>query len=116
MQSAEFPLKLQNMKNNVRYVKGIRVVRNAEGKDEMAVKASGVAQLHLHMTPVLIPREYTTPPADGIYELDFTLDETVGDITRLEIEVEVVFHVRNLPGWVKGVRINASENSDIELI
>jgi hypothetical protein len=104
------------MKNKVRYVRGIRVVRNGAGRNEMAVKANGVAQLHLRMTPVLVPKEYQAPPADGIYELDFTLDETVGDITQLEIEVEVIFHVKNMPEWVKGVRINASENSDIELL
>jgi hypothetical protein len=28
----------------------------------------------------------------------------------------VIIRLKNLPGWVKGIKINADENSDIELI
>ena len=34
----------------------------------------------------------------------------------VELEVDVVFRIKNLPDWVQGVKINAEENSDIELI
>jgi hypothetical protein len=44
------------------------------------------------------------------------VDDTHEDYMDVEIEVDVVFRIKNLPDWVKGVKINASENSDIELL
>jgi hypothetical protein len=63
-----------------------------------------------------VPRKYESIPEDGIYELDFILDSTSGELSNVELDVEVVFRVKSLPGWVKGVKINADENSDIELL
>jgi len=104
------------MKNKVRFVKDIQIVKDTPGKDKMAIKARGIAELKMKITPVLIPREYDSEPADGIYELDFTLDETSEAYTNVDLEVDVVLYIRNLPGWVKGIRVNAAENSDIELL
>jgi hypothetical protein len=109
-------LLLQGMNNKVRFVKGIQIVKDSAEQDRLAVKARGIAEINIPVNPVLIPRKYESEPADGIYELDFILDETSEDYTKLELEVEVVFYIRNLPGWVKAIRINASENSDIELL
>lgn len=109
-------LSLHGMNNKVRFVKGIQIVKGGDEQDKLAVKARGIAEVNLLVNPVLIPRKYESEPADGIYELDFALDETNEDYTKLELEVEVVFYIRNLPGWVKAIRINASENSDIELL
>ena len=107
---------LQQMKDKVRYVKNIHIVKDVTGKDTLAVKARGIAELKMKINPVLVPREYESEPEDGIYEMDFTLDDTKDTYTNVDLEVEVVFYFRNLPAWVKGIRINAEENSDIELI
>jgi hypothetical protein len=104
------------MKNEITYVKDIRIVREDDEPDLMAIKAKGIAAIKKLIAPVLIPKEYQTEPADGIYELDFTLDETHQEYVDVELEVEVVFRIKNLPEWVKGVKINAAENSDIELL
>ncbi|MCK9400124.1 MAG: hypothetical protein M0Q51_09055 [Bacteroidales bacterium] len=104
------------MKNKIRFVKDIQIVKDGTEKDKLAIKARGVAELKMKINPVLIPRDYESEPADGIYELDFTLDETNEAYTNVDLEVEVVIYIRNLPGWVKAIRINASENSDIELL
>lgn len=104
------------MKNEITYVKDIRIVREDDEPDLMAIKAKGIAAIKKLIAPVLIPKEYNTEPADGIYELDFTLDETHQEYVDVELEVEVVFRIKNLPEWVKGVKINAAENSDIELL
>lgn len=104
------------MKNEITYVKDIRIITEASEPDLMAIKARGIATLKSLVAPVLIPKEYNTAPADGIFELDFTLDETHHDLTDVELEVEVVFRIKNLPDWVKGVKVNAAENSDIELL
>ena len=104
------------MSNKVRFLKDIQIIKDNAGLDKVAIKARGIADKRMLVIPVLIPREYKSEPADGIYELDFELDENTGDYTNMELDVEVVIYIRNLPGWVKAVRINAENNSDIELL
>lgn len=104
------------MKSEIKYVKEIRIVRESDDKGLMAIRARGIASVRRLVAPVLVPKDYADAPADGIYELDFTLSDTHDDFVDVDLEVEVVFRIKNLPAWVKGVRINAAENSDIELI
>ncbi len=104
------------MDDKIRFVKDIRIVKESAEPDLMAIKAKGIAELRKLIAPVLIPREYKTIPEDGIFELDFVLDNTGENFTNVELDIEVVFRVKSLPDWVRGVKINASENSDIELI
>ena len=104
------------MNKEIKYVKDIRIFKEADEPDLMAIKARGIACLKNLVAPVLVPREYSDAPADGIFELDFTVDESHDEYVDVELEVDVVFRIKNLPDWVKGIRINAAENSDIELI
>jgi hypothetical protein len=104
------------MNEKIRFVKDIRIMKETSEPDLMAIKAKGIAELRKLIAPVLIPKEYKTIPEDGIFELDFVLDKTGEQLTNVELDVEVVFRVKSLPDWVKGVKINAAENSDIELI
>jgi hypothetical protein len=107
---------IAGMNNQITFVKEIRILREPADPGLMAIKAKGIATLKSLIAPVLIPRNYEKEPADGILELDFTLDETHTDLVDVELEVEVVFRIDNLPDWVKGVKVNAAENSDIELV
>ena len=68
------------------------------------------------MGPFLVPRSNAVVPDDGIYEMDFIVEDRESGFTDVEMEVDIVFRLRNLPKWVKGVRIYGAENSDIELI
>ncbi len=104
------------MSETIRYVRDIQIIKNDEEPDLMAIKAKGIAVIRKLIAPVLIPRDYTEVPEDGIYELDFTLDKTNEEYTNVELEVDVVMRIKDMPDWIKGVKINASENSDIELI
>jgi hypothetical protein len=104
------------MNYKIRYVKDVQIVKEDAEPDLMAIKAKGVAEIKRLIAPALVPREYEKEPDDGIYELDFKLGETDANFTDVELEVDVVFRIKNLPHWVKGVKINAAENSDIELI
>ncbi len=94
----------------------MRIVRHKDEPELMAVKANGIAVFNKLINPVLVPKEYKEAPSDGILELDFMLLPNENDIHDVEMEVDVVFKLKNLPPWVKGLKINASENSDIELI
>lgn len=104
------------MNNEITYVKDIRILKEAAEPDLMAIRARGIASVKKLIAPVLVPRKYGSAPADGIFELDFTLGDTHVDFIDVELEVDVVFRIKNLPDWVKGVKINAVENSDIELL
>ena len=104
------------MSDTIRYVKDIQIVKEDTEPNLVAIRARGIAEINKLISPVLVPREYSAEPEDGIYELDFQLAETGEEVTDVELELEVVFRIKKLPEWVKGIRINASENSDIELI
>jgi len=104
------------MTDEIKYVKDIRILKESTEPDLMAIKAKGIASLKKLVAPVLIPKQYDTEPEDGIFELDFALADAHQDFVDVELDVEVVFRIKNIPDWVKGIRINAAENSDIELL
>jgi len=104
------------MEGNVKYIRNIRIIREEHEPEIMAVRASGIARLSALPRPVLVPREYEDEPGDGIMELDFAFVGEAENQLDVEMEVDVVLKLKNLPAWVRGLRINATENSDIELI
>jgi hypothetical protein len=104
------------MKSRIKYVKRIQLIKSTSEPDLLAIKATGIAEISMQDTPVLVPKIYEEIPPDGIYELEFKMQEGREDLTNVEIEVEVIVRIKNLPAWVKGVKINASDNSDIELV
>ena len=104
------------MNSGVKFIKNIRISRSENEPDLMAVKANGLAEINCSLSPALIPKKYTDPPRDGIMELDFILVPGENNYADVELEVDIVFKMNDLPSWVKGLKINASENSNIELI
>lgn len=102
--------------DKITFVKNIELLKE-QATSLIAVKATGIAELKHLLKPVLVSsRDYDNPPDDGIYELDFILGSTGDEYTDVEMEVNVVFKMKNLPSWVKGIKVNARENSDIELL
>jgi hypothetical protein len=104
------------MKSKIKYISRIRVIRDESEPGLLAIRVAGIADLSSILQPILIPKDYKTEPDDGIFELDFKLEEGEMGIADVDMEVEVVIRLKNIPDWVKGIRINADENSDIELI
>jgi hypothetical protein len=104
------------MSGNLKYVKNLRVVKPDSDPGLMAVTANGIAEIDRQYRPVLVPRQYKEEPADGILEMDFVLIPSDGKISDIEMEVNIIFKIKDLPPWVKGLKVNAAENSDIELI
>ena len=102
--------------DKITFVKNIELLKE-QATSLIAVKATGIAELKHLLKPVLVSsRDYDNPPDDGIYELDFILGSTGDEYTDVEMEVNVVFKMKNFPSWVKGIKVNARENSDIELL
>ncbi len=101
----------------VKYIKGIQIIKEEDQPQMMAVKARGIAELKHILAPVLVSAsDPQKPTSDGIYEMDFVLGDSGDQLTEVEMEVDVVFRFKNLPKWVKGIKVNARDNSDIELI
>jgi hypothetical protein len=104
------------MMKKVKYISDIEILKRDSEPNLMAIKARGIAELKKLMVPFLVPRPNSQVPADGIYEMDFIVDDRETGFTDVEMEVDIVFRLKNLPAWVKGVRIYGAENSDIELL
>lgn len=104
------------MNNKIRYVKEVRIVKDSEERDLVAVKVKGLINIKKLIAPVLVPLEYREEPADGLFELDCIMNEVHDDFIDVELDVEVIFRINDVPKWVKGFKINAAENSDIELL
>ena len=104
------------MSANLKLVNSIQIILPQNEPGLMAIKASGIAKISQLYTPVLVPRNHEEAPEDGILELDFRLIPSEESFENVEMEVDLVLDKNQLPSWVKGLRVNASENSDIELI
>ena len=101
----------------VKYIKDIRIVKEENEPRMMAVKATGVAELKHILSPILVSStDPDIPSKDGIYEMDFVLGDSGDQLTEVEMEVDVVFRFKNIPDWVKAIKVNARDNSDIELV
>ena len=104
------------MSGNLKYVKNFQIMRPENEPGLVAIRANGIAEINHLYSPVLVPKKYLEAPDDGILELDFFLLPADHSQSNVEMEVDIVFKLKNLPPWVKGLKIIASENSDIELI
>ena len=104
------------MSGSLKYVKKLQVIRPENEPGLVSISASGIVELTKLYRPVLSPKQYDKPPEDGILELEFLMLPAEEGISDIEMEVNIVFKVKDLPPWVKGLKVNASENSDIELI
>ena len=105
------------MNGIIKFVKNIQIIRENTNPDLFAVKATGVAELQRMLAPVLVSsRNYENAPKDGVYELDFVLGAAQDEMTEVEMEVDVVFRFKKIPKWVKAIKVNATENSDIEIL
>lgn len=104
------------MKNRIKFIRRIQVIRSGDEPGLIAIRANGLADLTLPLNAYLAPCSTESIPDDGIMEMDFRLAEDGGYVSDIELDVEVVVRIKDLPDWVRGFRINAEENSDIELI
>ena len=104
------------MSANLKLVNRIQITLPENEPGLMAIKASGTAKISQLYKPVLVPRNHEEAPEDGILELDFRLVPSGEGFEDVEMEVDLILDKNELPSWVKGLRVNASENSDIELL
>lgn len=104
------------MTDKIKYVKDIQVIKSNDGSGLLLIKAKGIAEINKLINPVLVPGKNGKMKEEGIYELDFKLEPTEFTNVAVELEMEVELRIKNLPKGIKAIKINASDNSDIELI
>ena len=103
------------MKGRIKYIRSISILKDETEPGLLSVLVEGVADLFTQLQPILVPKNPDTVSEDGIYELDLRLDEGNKTLSDVELKVDMVIPLDNIPEWVKAIRVNAEENSDIEL-
>lgn len=74
------------------------------------VRASGTVSTSGRSNGSLVPRIYTTPPADQIQEFDFVADAPRDIVLQVESPIMGEGILHELPDWSKGVRVVALGN------
>lgn len=59
---------------------------------------------------MLMPREYVTPPADGIQEFDFVATPPDGIVLQVISKISASGVLPEMPAWVRGVRVVTATN------
>lgn len=59
----------------------------------------------------LVPRIYTTPPPDGMWDFDFVAKAPTGIVPEVISPISASFSLFDPPKWVRGARVHASQNS-----
>jgi hypothetical protein len=101
----------------VNYLKKLRLFRNENDPDLVKLRVTGVTRFTRLLAPFVYPAgQHENAPDDGVYELNLMMKESENDTVDVELELDVVFDLKSLPKWVRAIRVNAAENSEIELI
>lgn len=104
------------MTDKIKYVKNIQVIKSKDGSEHLLIKAKGIAEINKLVNPVLRPGKNEKMEEEGIYELDFVLESTKFSNAAVEVEMDVELRIKNLPKGIIAIKVNASDNSDIEII
>lgn len=78
--------------------------------ERVFVIASGTAPTSGWTNIRLAPHFYIAPPADGIFDLDLYGDEPTGIVLEV-VTPHTTSGVFSRPEWMKGIRVNADQNS-----
>jgi hypothetical protein len=91
---------------DVQSVQAVIVKTNPPG---LVVSASGEVATAGWTNIRLEPFFYIMPPADGIWDLDFSGDPPTGFVAQVVLPVSASITLP-VPKWLKGVRVHAAQN------
>ncbi|TAX99802.1 hypothetical protein ELH75_01200 [Rhizobium leguminosarum] len=95
--------------NSVSQVNGY-LYDDSFGSGFLLVSASGTVSEGGWTRFRLVPRYYSTPPANGIWEFDFVGDEPRGEAYQIQLPVSV-FDIFYAPPWVTTLRVYSASGS-----
>jgi hypothetical protein len=103
--------------NKIKYLKDLVVLRDEKHPELIQLKIAGIATLKHLLSPIFASaNKQEIYPDDGIFELDLILSDTDGEPLDVELEMTVIIPLKNLPHNVIAIRVNAEDNSEIEII
>lgn len=90
---------------------------DGNGSQILNVTATGLVNSGGWSEPALSAHQYVTPPADGIQAYDFVASAPPkGSMTTQSLEEFTADRRGELAPWVKGVRVEASSNSEVFML
>jgi hypothetical protein len=91
-------------------VDSVTLSLNKKLPPDLIVEAEGMCSTSDWKDGELNPYVYITPPADGIQEFDFVATPPTGISRPVLTPIEASHIMRDMPDWVRGVRIYAESN------
>lgn len=102
---------------HVKYIKDLKVIKSTDAEGVVLIKARGITEMKKMISASFTSiSESKIPTKDGILELDFVLGSLENEVVAVELEFDVAVKLKAIPDWVKGIKVNALENSDIEIL
>ena len=114
-------MKMQYMlrSRKIQYLTNLQVVfDNNANRNLVMLEAEGYSNDETIGIPSFVKKTGIADlPPDGVLEFDFViepLDDEIRDV--LSWSSKIIFDLNKFPGKLKGIKVNALENSDIVLI
>ncbi|MBS1502099.1 MAG: hypothetical protein JST32_08565 [Bacteroidetes bacterium] len=82
----------------------------------LLIHATGHTLTGQYTSIALNPRIYVRPPADGIWEFDFTGDPPTGIHDQLVTPVTADYEWKDVPATVKGIKIYSASNYKVVML
>ncbi|HEY6044196.1 MAG TPA: hypothetical protein VIU43_04770, partial [Nitrosospira sp.] len=83
---------------------------------QLAINASGLVPTGGWVNPQLRPHVHVQPPSDGVYDFDFVADRPTGIVPQHVSPIHASYVMKTFPDALKGVRVQASQNSKTTLL
>ena len=106
-------------KRKIQFLTNLNVVfDNSSGNKLIMVEAEGYSNDEHIGVPGLVKKSGLSDlPSDGILEFDLVIEPLEDKIRKiLNWSTKIVFDINEFPGKLKGIKVNALNNSDIVLV
>ena len=109
--------KMTIMDQKARIIDELTVKRCDENEPFMLVTVKAIIPIKGTSKPFLrqVNQQDNEQP-EGILEFDLICDQMGEPVSDTEIEVSMVLDCSKLPAWVKAIRVNGTDNFNIEAI
>ena len=103
-------------KQTIYQIEGVKVNLLESLPPQLVINAEGLVPTEGWANPELVPYVYITPPLDGIQDFGFIAEPPPEISLQVLTPITVSFHMKDMPSWLRGVRVHASANSVEALI
>jgi hypothetical protein len=97
-------------------IKDVRLTRYRSDPPKLLIEVDGTVISSGYTAPELVEYVYVQPPPSGVYEFDFCATPPTGRSADVISSILVKHIVEPMPKSLKGVKVYASSNSQVELL